>query len=84
MSKIDRTKRTCPLCGRSYIGAPAISRDDNATPICPECGTRQALAGIGVGAEEQEEILRIIRRATATATPDEGEVEPTAGEDQRP
>ena len=33
----------CPLCGRTYHGAPALSRTDNKTLICPDCGTRQAL-----------------------------------------
>lgn len=41
-------KQKCPLCGREYAGAPAISRTDNRTQICPDCGTRQALAAIGV------------------------------------
>ena len=26
----------CPLCGRTYHGAPAISREDNETLICPD------------------------------------------------
>ncbi len=30
----------CPLCGRTYHGAPALSREDNETLICPDCGTR--------------------------------------------
>ena len=29
----------CPLCGRTYHGAPALSREDNETLICPDCGT---------------------------------------------
>mgnify|MGYP002135926898 CR=1 FL=1 len=29
----------CPLCGRTYHGAPALSREDNKTLICPDCGT---------------------------------------------
>ena len=29
----------CPLCGRVYHGAPALSREDNETLICPDCGT---------------------------------------------
>ena len=40
----------CPICGRAYHGVPALSREDNKTLICPDCGTRQALASIGVGA----------------------------------
>lgn len=55
--------RTCPLCGKSYIGLPALSRTDKLTLICPDCGTRQALASIGVSAEEQEQILQTIHRS---------------------
>ena len=52
----------CPLCSRVYHGAPALSREDNETLICPDCGTRQALASIGVGSSEREQILETIHR----------------------
>ena len=54
----------CPLCGRTYHGVPALSRTDNKTLICPDCGTRQALQSIGVDAEEQEQIIETIHRHT--------------------
>ena len=57
-----RIERTCPLCGATYTAIPALSRTDNETPICPDCGTRQALASIGVGPEEQEKILGMIHQ----------------------
>lgn len=53
-------KRTCPVCGNEYSQHPAISRTDNSTAICPDCGTREALSAIGVEASEQEEIIGII------------------------
>ena len=52
----------CPLCGRTYHGAPALSREDNKTLICPDCGTRQALQSIGVDTAEQEQIIETIHR----------------------
>ena len=55
--------RICPICGKTYYEPPALSRTDNETLICPDCGTRQALESIGVSAEEQEKILAIIHRA---------------------
>lgn len=58
-----REIRVCPLCGQTYGESPALSRTDNETLICPDCGTRQALESIGVSAEEQEKILAIIHRA---------------------
>lgn len=52
--------RICPICGKLYSGVPALSRADNKTMICPDCGTRQALKSIGVSEEEQEKIIEII------------------------
>lgn len=54
----------CPLCGQAYAGHPAISRKDNKTAICPDCGTRAALATLGIDIEEQEEIIAIIHHHT--------------------
>ena len=54
----------CPKCGNTYTGRPALSRKDNETLICPDCGTREALQSIGVDAEEQEQIIETIHRST--------------------
>ena len=54
----------CPLCGRLYHGHPALSRTDNETLICPDCGTRQALQSIGIDPDEQERIIETIHRHT--------------------
>ena len=51
----------CPMCGKEYSDRPAISRADNKTPICPDCGTREALESIGIDTAEQDKILRTIR-----------------------
>ena len=53
-------KRTCPKCGRTYTERPALSRNDNNTLICPDCGTREALETMGISIEEQDKILGII------------------------
>ena len=37
-------KRRCPECGGIYTGTPALSRKDNKTAICPDCGTKEAVA----------------------------------------
>jgi len=52
----------CPRCGQSYTGRPALSRVDNETRICPDCGTREALATIGISEEEQEKILQVLHK----------------------
>lgn len=50
----------CPRCGKVYTDRPAISRVDDKTPICPDCGTREALESIGVDTAEQDKILKAI------------------------
>ena len=62
MKRDERILRVCPKCGRQYSGHPALSRKDNETLICPDCGTREALESIGVPAEEQDAIIETIRR----------------------
>lgn len=37
------TKKTCPMCNKIYVGYPALSRKDNKTLICPQCGVQEAL-----------------------------------------
>lgn len=54
--------KICPRCGSAYHGAPALSRQDNETLLCPDCGTREALDSIGVDEKEQESILASIHR----------------------
>lgn len=55
--------RICQRCGGRYTSPPALSRTDGTTLICPDCGTREALESIGVGTEEQEQILETIHRS---------------------
>ena len=59
------TNSTCGVCihsGRTYHGAPALSREDNKTLICPDCGARQALQSISGNTAEQEQIIETIHR----------------------
>ena len=65
MKPNKRTTATCPLCGQIYIDHPAISRADNETLICPDCGTREALQGLGIDATEQDKIIESIHRCKA-------------------
>lgn len=60
----ERKTRTCPRCGRSYKGHPALSRKDNKTLICPLCGTIEALEAMGLPEEEIREIAGIVERST--------------------
>lgn len=40
------TSRVCPRCGNTYYDYPTISRRDNKTEICPQCGCAEALLSI--------------------------------------
>lgn len=42
--EIDNRGVTCPKCNQRYLGYPAISRVDNETEICQDCGQREAMA----------------------------------------
>lgn len=42
--KVVQSARKCPKCGKKYYDYPALSREDNKTEICSECGIREALA----------------------------------------
>lgn len=55
-------KTVCPKCGKEYTGVPALSRKDNTTLICPDCGTREALESIGVEPEEIERIVEVLHK----------------------
>ena len=35
--------KKCPLCGKKYNKYPALSRKDNKTEICSNCGMEEAL-----------------------------------------
>lgn len=55
-------ERSCPVCGHKYVAHPAISRFDNATLICPECGMRQALETIGItDAPAQDRVIEMAK-----------------------
>ena len=58
--------RKCPKCGMLFSERGAVSRVDNVTIICPDCGTREALESIGVDEKEQEKILDTIHRTVHT------------------
>lgn len=58
--------RKCKKCGRFYKGHPAISRVDNSE-ICPECGTREALEGMGIEPVERESIIKTVKKYVKNA-----------------
>ena len=37
----NKSKKICPICKKIYTDYPAISRKDNKTLICSECGQKE-------------------------------------------
>lgn len=65
MGKKETRVRICPKCGKTFTGHPALSRLDNETLICPDCGTREALDSLGIDDQEKESIIETIHRNMA-------------------
>lgn len=47
MKKKIQYLNVCPRCGKAYSDYPALSRVDNETEICPECGVAEAMFDYG-------------------------------------
>lgn len=51
-------KRKCPVCKKYYTKYPALSRRDNKTYICPDCGVREAFEDFARARSKARKILR--------------------------
>ena len=56
--------RVCPVCKRQYNEHPALSRKDNHTEICPDCGMMEAFESFGLTEKEAQEKVKEITAAT--------------------
>ena len=56
--------KICPKCGRRFARLLALSREDNKTMICDECGTMEALENLPEGTLTPQERTRIAVVAT--------------------
>ena len=56
----------CPKCGKETEWLRALSRVDNKTMICDECGTKEALddAGLTEGSSVRKSILACVGRGS--------------------
>lgn len=46
-------EKICPKCGKEIIGYPALSRKDNKTKICSNCGIKEALEIVATSQENK-------------------------------
>ena len=58
----DVVRKICPVCGGPLTAHPALSRKDNKTEVCPDCGIRRALSDFGMDEAKQEEILALVHK----------------------
>ena len=58
----DIVRKICPVCGGPLTAHPALSRRDNKTEVCPDCGIREALSDFGMDEAKQEEIIVLINK----------------------
>lgn len=56
----------CPSCGKEFERLLALSRKDNKTMICDECGIKEALydAGITENNPKRKQILNAVHKAS--------------------
>lgn len=61
-----RLNMKCPKCGKETEWLRALSRVDNKTRICDECGTKEALdaAGLTEGSSIRKSILACVGRGS--------------------
>lgn len=45
--------KICPSCGKKYKGFPSLSRRDNKTEICSDCGLAEAMIAFTQSAEKK-------------------------------
>jgi len=50
----------CPICKKKFYDHPAISRKDNKTKICSDCGIREAIQAFTKDKVKQKELLDAI------------------------
>ena len=60
-------ERSCPKCKTIYTDPPALSRRDNQTLLCPDCGIREALEDAGYDEGKRETALAEIIKARQEA-----------------
>lgn len=70
-------QRVCPKCGRTYTREPSLSRKDNETLICPECGLEEGLRSVqstlGLSDEDIQDVVKEARMIAEEKEKEDGQ-----------
>ena len=63
---MKQAKSICPKCGKKYTGLPSLSRRDNKTSICPDCGQDEAMSDLLMGLVKEKESAWLQKKKEST------------------
>lgn len=80
----NTTPKKCPKCGKTYTDFPALSRRDNKTYICPECGVDEAMEDYFKAMSKQENLTEDLQGTGEDQTQTQEDVEQAVSEVENP
>lgn len=80
----NTTPKKCPICGKTYTHFPALSRRDNKTYICPDCGVDEAMEDYFKAMSKQENLTEDLQGTGEDQTQTQEDVEQAVSEVKNP
>ena len=80
----NTTPKKCPRCGKTYTDFPALSRRDNKTYICPDCGVDEAMEDYFKAMSKQESLTEELKGTGEDQTQTQEDVEQAVSEVENP
>lgn len=80
----NTTPKKCPRCGKTYTDFPALSRRDNKTYICPDCGVDEAMEDYFKAMSKQESLTEDLQGTGEDQTQTQEDVEQAVSEVENP
>lgn len=80
----NTTPKKCPRCGKTYTDFPALSRRDNKTYICPDCGVDEAMEDYFKAMSKQENLTEDLKGTGEDQTQTQEDVEQAISEVENP
>lgn len=80
----NTTPKKCPICGKTYTDFPALSRRDNKTYICPDCGVDEAMEDYFKAMSKQENLTEDLKGTGEDQTQTQEDVEQAVSEVENP